>query len=185
MKKIILLSDIWGKNESSWLGYYTTLLSPYFDIQYYDCQELGEIFTGLTNQEDIHQEFIHTGIDKAIKNLLKLEKEAFAIIGFSIGGYIGWKACLSGLKIDYLFAISSTRLRYETQKPQGEIQVFFGQEDKFKPSNQWFEQMNITHKLYASQGHELYQQREVAKSICQQMLETMELSISINKDYSN
>ncbi|MHC5310360.1 alpha/beta hydrolase [Myroides sp. LJL116] len=173
MKKIIILSDIWGKEKSCWMAYYTTILGQCFDLQYYDCQQLGGVSVGKDNQEDIHLEFINNGIDKAVKNLLELEKEAFAIIGFSIGGYIAWKACLSGLKVNYLFAISSTRLRYETQKPKGEIQVFFGQEDKFRPSDAWFKQMSIIYKLYVNQGHELYQKREVAKSICQQMFDVI------------
>lgn len=177
MKKIIILSDIWGRERSSWMEYYTCILGQYFDIQYFDCQELGEISISKKDQEDIHLEFINSGIERAVKKLGELEKDAFAILGFSIGGSIAWKACLSGLEIKYLFAISSTRLRYETKKPLGQIQVFFGKEDKFKPSNQWLEQMQVKNTIYINKGHELYQERDIVLGLCKQMLDSMGITI--------
>lgn len=41
MKKLILLSDLWGKEKPNWILQYTIVLEKYFDVKYYDCCELG------------------------------------------------------------------------------------------------------------------------------------------------
>ena len=146
--RLILLSDLWGKGKSNWVTQYTTLLKKHFDVRYYDSCELAAVDKNDYTEEQLHSQFINSGIDKAVEALLQKEKEAIYIIGFSIGGTIAWKASLLGLKVTALFTISSTRLRYETQKPSETITLFFGEDDHYKPNFQWFEKMELKEYLF-------------------------------------
>lgn len=121
-------------------------------------------------EEQLHSQFLNGGIDKAVEALLQKEKEVIYIIGFSIGGTIAWKANLLGLNVSTLFAVSSTRLRYETQKSSGNITLFFGEDDHYKPNFQWFEKMELKEHLFKNEAHEFYQKKEIAAIVCQEMI---------------
>ena len=87
-------------------------------------------------------------------------------MGFSIGGFIAWKACFSVLSIQNLYAISSTRLRYENEKPIVNIELFYGDNDPYKPSSDWFEHLDIKQQLYLNETHDFYKNKNVAEDIC-------------------
>lgn len=169
-QRILLLSDLWGKEKSSWITYYSKYLESSFEVKYYDSLALAEINTNPYTEENLHQQFLNGGVEKAVKNLLKIETEEVIILGFSIGGLIAWKAWRAGLKTQSLFAISATRLRYETQSPKGLIQLFYGEEDPYKPKEHWFQKMPIKKQLFPKMNHELYRQKEVAENICHAIL---------------
>lgn len=171
MKKIILLSDLWGKERSEWVSHYISRLEKHFELSYYDCRELGRISGKGLTEEALHTRFINGGIERAVERLLNSEKEAVAVLGFSVGGYILWKACLSGLKTEQLFALSSTRLRYETEKPVCKIHLYYGENDRFRPESRWFEQMELEQNIYPNEGHELYRKREIAETVCSRILD--------------
>lgn len=175
MKKLILLSDLWGIEKSHWLLQYKAILERYFEILYYDCRELGSITKDDLPIENIHSQFVNGGIDKAVKQLLQTEREAFAVLGFSLGGCIAWKACLLGLKVQHLFAISSTRLRYETAKPFAAIELLYGENDHFKPNSKWFQQIEIKENLFQNEEHDLYQKKEFAAYFCKRIIENTQL----------
>ena len=166
--RLILLSDIWGKTNSEWISYYIDYLSAHFDIEFYDVCELAEIDRAKFTTEEVHQKFINGGIDFAVQQLL--EQETAMVLGFSIGGSIAWKASLIGMKTSHLFAISSTRLRYETEKPKTEISLIYGSLDQFAPDADWFEKMKISPKVFQNEEHEMYRTREIAIEICNQIL---------------
>ncbi len=136
--RLIMLSDLWGKQKSAWISAYTKRLTKKFDVIYYDCCELGRIDISVYNQDILHSQFIKSGIETATKCLVELETEKINILAFSIGGVIAWKAGLNGLKIGNFYAVSSTRLRNETKKPDGNLKVYFGSEDNFKPQIEWY-----------------------------------------------
>ncbi|MFH6936330.1 alpha/beta hydrolase [Flavobacterium sp. FlaQc-30] len=171
MRKLILLSDLWGIEKSDWMLQYTSILKQHFEIYYYDCRELGGLSKDKLLEENIHTQFLNGGIDTAVKKLLEIECEASAVVGFSIGGCIGWKACLSSLKVKHLFAISSTRLRYETEKPLAKIELLYGEKDCYKPDSSWFQQMKIKEKVCKNEEHELYQKKEIAEYFCKRIIE--------------
>jgi len=54
MEKLIILSDLWGSLKSDWLPHYTEILEKHFEIEYYDCRELGEIDLKECTEEKIH-----------------------------------------------------------------------------------------------------------------------------------
>ncbi len=170
-QRLIILSDLWGKEKSDWIIHYTSLLKNHFDVKYYDSVVLGEIDKSEVVERKLHDQFVNGGIDKAVQNFLQEEKESTIILGFSIGGTIAWKACKSGLKSQRLIAISSTRLRYETQKPSGVIELIYGKKDTYKPDNDWFELLGIRRKFFNQEGHEFYKKEEIAQKICKMMIQ--------------
>jgi pimeloyl-ACP methyl ester carboxylesterase len=170
-KRLILLSDLWGKEKSAWVEPYVELLQSEFQIQYYDCCELGGIDKSKYTQESLHQQFVSGGIERAVEELLKKEKGIIDILSFSIGGTIAWKAALRGLKIEKLYGVSATRLRYETERPDCFIKLFYGQEDRYKPGDEWFEKMTIEKNVIAKAGHQLYMEKEYSKKISFKIVE--------------
>lgn len=168
--RLLILSDLFGGENPEWVKLYTEILQSKFDIQYYDVRELANISLECITEADIHNQFLNGGIDRAVENLLKLEKEQTAILGFSIGGTIAWKAALSGLKVSHLIAVSSTRLRFETQIPDCKINLYFGKEDLNTPNPKWFSDLKISSHIFESHGHQLYLVKDIVLIICNNLL---------------
>jgi hypothetical protein len=166
--RLIILSDLWGTQANDWVVYYTELLHE-FDIQYYDCCLLGDVETLAQNQESIHQQFVVSGIDSAVDELLALEREEVNILAFSIGGVIAWKAGLKGLNMKCLYAVSSTRLRYETTKPSGNLKLYYGEDDSSKPSKEWFENLSVDFEILKNKDHKMYSEKGVAVQLCMEI----------------
>lgn len=160
--KLLILSDLFGGQHPEWINYYTNTLRSKFEIQYYDVLELANIDASNLTEADIHKQFLNGGIDKAVETLLKLETDKVIVLGFSIGGTIAWKASLKGLKTTRLFAVSSTRLRYETEAPNCEIKLYFGKNDPNKPIDKWFIDLKITNTILRRQNHNFYKKAENA-----------------------
>jgi len=167
--KLIILSDLWGIKKSNWVNIYTKRLNEKFDVKYYDCCELGEIDTSIYNQDILHNQFINGGIEIAASRLLELEKGKINILAFSIGGTIAWKAGVKGLKINNLYAISSTRLRYESKKPNCKINLIFGEKDNFKPNADWFKKTKVKFEIIKNEGHEIYQNPNNVLRVCEEI----------------
>lgn len=170
---LIILSDLWGEKQSDWIKYYTKYLKKNFEITYYDCCELGAL-----NQEDytersLHHQFVNGGIEDAIANLILKEKRAINILAFSIGGFIGWKASLLGLHTQSIFAVSTTRLRLEFEKPNCKIELFYGENDPNKPEDNWFEQLNIRKQIIPNEKHNFYQNKEFARWLSNKIIKTL------------
>ncbi|CAD0001393.1 alpha/beta hydrolase [Flavobacterium salmonis] len=164
--KLLILSDLFGGKNPEWVQLYTEILHSKFDVQYYDVRELADISLECVTESDIHNQFLNGGIEKAVENLLKLEKGEITALGFSIGGAIAWKAALKGLKVSHLIAVSSTRLRFETQIPCCKIKLYFGQKDLNLPNPEWFSALKISNHFFENQGHSLYLEKENAFIIC-------------------
>ncbi|MBF8456270.1 alpha/beta hydrolase [Kaistella sp. G5-32] len=170
-ERLIILSDLWGAEKADWIEYYTSVLENNFEVNFYDSCVLGEVSKREYSEEKLHHQFVNGGIEKAVENLLKKEKENIIILGFSIGGLIAWKAGNSGLKMQNLFAISSTRLRYETLKPPTKIELIYGEDDAYKPKTEWFEKLEINMNILAREDHELYKKKEIAEVICKVIIQ--------------
>ena len=145
--RLIILSDLWGKENSDWVCDYVEQLKGTFEIQYYDCCYLGGIDSTNYTEENLHSQFINGGIEKAVERLLEAEKNQIDVLAFSIGGTIAWKATLKGLDVRHLLAVSSTRLRYEENIPNGVIKLYYGGNDINKPNSIWFEKHSINFEI--------------------------------------
>jgi pimeloyl-ACP methyl ester carboxylesterase len=171
MKRLIVLSDLWGKSKSDWFVQYETILKSEFEVVFYDCCTLGEIDLSDFSEDKIHQQFTNGGIERAVKTLLENEKENIDVLGFSVGGLIAWKAALEGLKVRSLFALSSTRLRYEEKQPKCAINLFYAEKDKYKPSEEWFRKLNLEMNIYKEQEHSFYCNKEIASEVSKKIIE--------------
>ncbi|MBI1837064.1 MAG: alpha/beta hydrolase [Flavobacteriia bacterium] len=160
-KRLLVLSDLWGIQNANWINLYLEKLELDYEIFFYDSCKLAEINTTPYTEENLHQQFVNGGIEKAVQNLTHLEKEEVSILAFSIGGTIAWKAGLEGLKINKIIAISATRLRHETNKPNTEILLIYGDLDLFKPSIEWHNQMDLTPYFMPNENHTLYRHKDV------------------------
>lgn len=172
-KRLVILSDLWGINKSQWVDTYREELSNRFDIKYYDCCELGGISKMVYTEENLHRQFVNGGIEKAVQQLAELEKDRINILAFSIGGAIAWKYGIETLRIDSLYCVSSTRLRYENAKPSGKIELYFGEKDEYKPQQDWFSKMDIYSAIVKDEGHLIYANRRFAKQLCRRILESI------------
>src|SRR5690606_7019633 len=125
--RLVILSDMWGSRKGLWITSYLGYLQQYYDITFYDCQHLANINIAIDSPENVNKEFINGGIDTAVAHSLTKETEPSNYLAFSTGGTIAWKAALRGLPMKSLYAISSTRLRLEMEKPIGDIKLLYGE----------------------------------------------------------
>lgn len=161
--KLIVLTDLWGAEKFDWFVNYQEQLKEATVI--YDSCKLADVDTTVYEEFNLHSQFVDGGVDKAVTKLLEKEKNEVNILAFSIGGTIAWKAILKGLKVNNLFAVSATRLRYETEKPNCNIHLFYGGEDAFKPTKKWFQQLGIVQKEIKNKGHEVYKENAFSNTI--------------------
>ena len=96
-ERLIVLSDIWGTKKGLWITSYLGYLQQYFDITYYDCQQLANIDLKVYTEKNLHEAFINGGIDTAVAHLVKKEKEPCHYLAFSTGGYNCLEVCLEWL----------------------------------------------------------------------------------------
>jgi len=171
-KRLIILSDLWGREKSDWLINYTEVLKAHFDITYYDCCELGGINKSDYNEKSLHQQFVNGGIERAVQKLTALEQHTISILAFSIGGTIAWKFGINNTKIDTLTCISSTRLRHETIQSKAKIKLFYGENDIYRPQEEWLNNMRLDYEIIGNKDHLLYRDIEFAQRVSQEIIES-------------
>lgn len=170
MNRLIILSDLFGNIDLDWYNHYLSILKEHFEVKIYDCCKLAEINLEDFSEEQIHKQFINGGIEKAVCNLLKNEKGTVNILGLSIGGTIAWKAACKGFNVLNFFAISSTRLRFENNKPSCKIELFFAENDIYIPNNEWFKNLQLNKNIYKNESHDFYKKKEIAAEICDKLI---------------
>lgn len=168
--RLIILSDLWGKEKSDWVDYYRRALQQDFDIHLYDCCKLGEIDKSDYTQDALHKQFLNGGIEKAVQKLLTHETGVVTILAFSIGGTIAWQFALASQKVIALYCVSSTRLRNETIKPMAEVKLWYGAGDIFKPSSSWCDELELQYHLIQNKGHRVYAEPELAWQVSGQIV---------------
>lgn len=168
-KRLLILSDLWGFENSSYWQDYTQALEQDYHIKHYDVAALAAIDASEKEQEKRHQAFVNGGIDRAIEQLLQSEQQSCEVLAFSIGGTIAWRAALQSLKLVQLYAASATRLRYEQQRPACPIELIYGAEDPYRPSAAWAKALGVQIDTIANKTHELYQEADCIQMICERI----------------
>lgn len=169
-ERLIIISDLWGREKSQWSINYSRILETKFEVELYDSCELGQIDKSDYTQESLHKQFVDGGIEKAVENLLDYEKNKVNILAFSIGGTIAWKFGLKSDNLNTLVCVSSTRLRKETEKPESNIKLYFGENDEYKPTEEWFENMKLEYEIFIDKGHQVYCETEFTKQLCEKII---------------
>jgi len=172
-EKLVVLSDMWGTKKGLWIASYFGYLQQYYDIEFYDCQQLGGIDLPISTEENIHQAFLNGGIESAVTNLLKKETKPAHYLAFSVGGTIAYKAALKGLPMKSLTAISATRVRFEEQKPDTDLSLIYGECDKSKPGLKWAKSVGANLRIVPNFGHTLYSDEKIISEISLELLENI------------
>ncbi|WP_237275015.1 alpha/beta hydrolase [Tenacibaculum ovolyticum] len=169
--RLLILSDLWGGENIEWLSLYIKKLSVKYEVKFYDSCLLAGIANVNLSEEERHLHFVDKGINEAVTNLLELEKTAVTILAFSIGGVIGWKAALKGLKVTRFIAVSSTRLRYEVAQPFCDIMLYYGELDDFKPEKVWFDSFKeLDYQLILNKNHTMYKEVAIINKVCLELV---------------
>lgn len=172
-ERLIIISDLWGREKSEWLINYTRILETNFSVLFYDSCELGQIDVSNYTQENLHKQFLDGGIERAIDQLIAREKHKVNIFAFSIGGKIAWNFGLKSDNIKSLVCVSSTRLRNETEKPNGNLELYYGENDEYKPTEECFENMKLNYKIVSNKGHQVYCEPQFAKQLSDKIIKTL------------
>ncbi|PHQ61431.1 MAG: hypothetical protein COC08_04860 [Maribacter sp.] len=172
-ERLVLVSDMWGTKKGLWITSYLGYLQQYFDIVFYDSQQLANIDLTINTEENVHKAFVDGGIDTAAACLLKKESIPSHYLAFSTGGTIAWKAALMGLPMKSLYAVSATRIRLEDSKSSVPTTLVYGSNDTFIPSNDWFEKVDVEMELIKNFGHTLYTDEKIIRKVCLNLLENV------------
>ncbi|MEM7483808.1 MAG: hypothetical protein AAF348_01235 [Bacteroidota bacterium] len=170
-EKLVVISDMWGVKKGLWITSYFGYLQQYYDIVFYDCQQLGNIDVPVSTEKNIHKAFVEGGIETAVAHLLQKEKQPSHYLAFSTGGTIAWKAALQGLPVKSLTAISPTRIRLEEKAPDTALNLIFGDSDAFKPNAQWANEVGVDLNVISNFGHQLYSDEKIIAEVCLNLLE--------------
>lgn len=169
-EKLLVLSDMWGIKKGLWITSYFGYLQQYYSIEFYDVQQLANLDIPVLTEDNIHKAFVSGGIDTAVAHLLKKEKDPCHVLAFSTGGTIAWKAGIQGLPIKSLTAISPTRIRFEEEAPNCDINLLYGECDRFKPDLKWSKKVGVDMNIVSNFGHELYSDEKIIGDVCMDLL---------------
>ncbi|WP_291868624.1 hypothetical protein [Maribacter sp.] len=170
-ERLVIISDMWGAKKGLWITSYLGYLQQYFDIVFYDSQQLANLDLKVNSGENIHKAFVDGGIDTAVAHLVKKEKVASHYLAFSTGGTIAWKAANLGLPIKSLYAISATRIRMEDKRPEVPARLIFGKNDAYRPSLDWGEKLGVEIENIDNFGHTMYTDEKIIRKVCQDLLD--------------
>lgn len=169
-ERLVVLSDMWGVKKGLWITSYLGYLQQYYNITYYDSQQLASINPVIESEENVHAEFTQGGIDTAVAHLLTKENQPCHYLAFSTGGTIAWKAALKGLPMKSLSVISATRLRLETGKPNCPIALLYGENDRNRPTMEWSLKMGVEMDVLPNFGHDMYTDEKVVRKVSRELL---------------
>jgi pimeloyl-ACP methyl ester carboxylesterase len=163
---------MWGAKKGLWITSYLGYLQQYFDIVFYDCQQLASIDLAVETEENVREAFQQGGTETAIAHLLNKEGQDSAhFLAFGIGGFLAWKAGLQGLKMKSLYAVSSPGMSLETQKLDCRTTLLYGGNDSAAPGEAWELSMGgVALEKVPHFGHELYSDDKIIQKICQELL---------------
>ena len=170
-EKLVVISDMWGAKKGLWIASYFGYLQQYYDIVFYDCQQLGGIDVPLCTEENIHNAFVDGGIDTAVAQLLKKETKPAHYLAFSTGGTVAYKAALRGLPMKSLTSLSATRIRLENKKPDVPMNLIYGEHDGYRPSQEWAQEVGVKLNIIPHFGHSLYTDEKIISEVCLGLLE--------------
>ena len=161
---------MWGVKKGLWITSYLAYLQQYFDITFYDSQQLAHLEVTVHSEENINRAFVEGGINTAAAHLMRKENEPAHYLAFSTGGTIAWKANLLGLPMLSLYTISSTRIRSEVNRPECPTTVLFGDGDIYRPKSDWYEKLQVKGELIRGFGHSMYSDEKVIQKVCLDLL---------------
>ena len=172
-ERLVIVSDMWGSKKGLWITSYLGYLQQYFDIVYYDLQQLADVDPSTLSSDHKCHEFLKEGLDTGVNQLLKKESLPSHYLTFCSGGTIAWQAALSGLPMKSLYAVSAKNLNSMEEKPKCPIKLVFGENQWDIPSEEWSGKMNIPLDIVKNFGNELYSDEVIIQKVCLSLLESV------------
>lgn len=172
-ERLVVLSDMWGAKRGLWITSYLGYLQQYFEIVYYDSQELADIEVPVRTRENVCNAFVQGGYKTAVTQLLSRETAPSHYLTFCAGGTIAWRAALMGLPMKSLFAISPLWLHRQDQKPDAKVKLLFGEYQEHRPVPQWAEELGVPMEVVPRFGQTLYSDEKIIRKVCLELLEAV------------
>ncbi len=172
-ERLVILSDMWGSRRGLWITSYLGYLQQYFDIVYYDSQELAGLDMVVKTRENLCKALAEGGYDTAVTQLLAKEKTPSHYLTFCAGGTIAWRAALKGLPMQSLYAISPLWLEQEQDKPDCPVKLLFGELHKERPGEGWAENMGVEWAVEPHFGRELYSDEKIIRQVSLELLDAL------------
>ena len=178
-ERLVILSDMLGSKSGLWITSYLGYLQQYYDIVYYDSQQLANIDVPIKTLKNIEAAFHEGGIDTAVAHLLKKEDVPSHYLTFCAGGNIAWKAGRMGLPIKSLTAVSPLDLSEQTAMPDCPVKLVYGANDHYlRPSDEWTARLAVPTEVIPGFGHQLYSDEKIIQKICKDLLDSL-----LNRQY--
>lgn len=172
--KVLILSDMHGIPSGN--NYYineTISLCKKMGYESIVCSSIELADINSATLEPIHTAFVRGGIEKAANKLCDLSDTFSAVIGFSVGGTILYKALQKKPQLtDTLICVSATRLRFEKERAPCRTIAIYGDRDEHIPAQGWEKIIQCELHLIADATHDFYktQKLQYALSIIQSIL---------------
>lgn len=172
-ERLVVLSDMWGAKKGLWITSYLGYLQQYFDIVYYDSQELADLELPVQTPERLCQAFVEGGYATAVAHLLSKETTPSHYLTFCAGGTIAWSAALQGLPMKSLYAISPLWLHRQERRPEAAVKLLFGEYQENRPSHQWADDLEVPMEVIPQFGRTLYSDEKIIGKVCRELLESV------------
>lgn len=170
-ERLIIVSDMWGTKKGLWITSYLGYLQQYFDITFYDCQQLGNIDIPVQTADSLTSAFEENGQRTAVAHLLKKERKPAYYLGFGIGATIIWEAAKEGLPVTSFYGVSAENITASTDKPDlSDYNLLFGGKDTGKPTEDWCSKTDADIELMPNFGKGLYTDDVIIQKVCLTLL---------------
>lgn len=172
-ERLVVLSDMLGSRQGLWITSYLGYLQQYFDIVYYDSQELAGLDLPVKTRENLCEALAEGGYETAVSHLLTKESIPSHYLAFCAGGSIAWRAALKGLPIKSLHAISPLWLEKEVERPDCPVTLIYGERHQERPDRSWSENLGVPTVVEPNFGRELYTDEKIIGKVCLELLNTI------------
>ena len=172
-ERLVVLSDIWGAKKGMWITSYLGYLQQYFEIVYYDTQQLAGIEIVNYTPDEVGTALNNGGLETAISQLRIKEQIPSHYLSFCCGGLIAWKAALEGIPMKSLFAVSPLNIHLENERPDIPVTLLYGENQEDRPTQEWADHMNVPIEVVPKFGRQLYTDEKIIGKVSLSILESM------------
>ena len=169
-ERLVIISDMMGSRQGLWITTYLGYLQQYFDIVYYDSQELAGLDLVVKTRENLCEALEEGGYNTAVSQLLAKEKVPSHYLTFCAGGSMAWKAALKGLPVKSLYAISPLGLESEEERPDCPVKLVYGENHLARPNAEWAQTLGVSLAVEPNFGRELYSDEKIISKVCLEIL---------------
>tara|TARA_R110002020_G_scaffold23587_3_gene78461 strand:+ start:33120 stop:33638 length:519 start_codon:yes stop_codon:yes gene_type:complete len=162
---------MWGAKRGPWITSYLGYLQQYFDIVFYDCQQLANMDIPVETEENIREAFRKEGAATAVAHLLNRESGGNShFLAFGIGGAIAMRAVNKGLRMKSLYAVSSPEIPMDIRSANFRVTLLYGSNDTDVPVVEWELAKDLDLERVPHFGHTLYSDEKIIQKICRELL---------------